>query len=53
MDGDVIALGSLDSLYHPSMNGTLRENTEPTNGGIVMLLSRPPSASSIVLCNTG
>jgi hypothetical protein len=39
MDGDVMARGSFDYLYHLSMSGTLGENvvvagkTEPVNGG--------------------
>jgi alpha-N-acetylglucosamine transferase len=43
MDGDVMARGSLDYLYHLSMNRTLPENvvvagiTEPANGCVVML----------------
>jgi hypothetical protein len=54
MDGDVMARGSLDYLYHLSMNGTLKENvvmagkTEPANGGFFMLAPKADSLERIL-----
>jgi lipopolysaccharide biosynthesis glycosyltransferase len=54
MDGDVMARGSLDYLYHLSMNGTLCENvvvagkTEPANGGFFMLAPKADSLDRIM-----